>query len=189
MQTLVIALGQNAVDYRDMGVATSANTFFRSLGSKSSELQHSEQFWPNRLGHHLVSSGFDPAQAGMIEKNTAAIAALPLEGKNQSSRGLCEFFPGGLPVVAAPVARQSDSSLRSSFAKLHFAPMLITHQHCSGKQQCGATIGQSGGSSPKPLRRISAGGWCSCFCIILCGSGLWNHCTNASSLARLFRRQ
>lgn len=32
MQTLVIAL-QNAVDFKDMGVATSANTFFRSVGS------------------------------------------------------------------------------------------------------------------------------------------------------------
>jgi EmrB/QacA subfamily drug resistance transporter len=32
MQTIVIAL-QNAVDYSDMGVATSSNTFFRSLGS------------------------------------------------------------------------------------------------------------------------------------------------------------
>jgi len=32
MQTIVIAL-QNSVDFKDMGVATSSNTFFRSLGS------------------------------------------------------------------------------------------------------------------------------------------------------------
>jgi len=32
MQTIVIAL-QNAVDFKDMGIATSSNTFFRSLGS------------------------------------------------------------------------------------------------------------------------------------------------------------
>jgi ABC-type Fe3+ transport system permease subunit len=31
MQTIVIAL-QNSVDFKDMGVATSANTFFRSVG-------------------------------------------------------------------------------------------------------------------------------------------------------------
>ena len=100
MQTLVIAL-QNAVDYRDMGVATSANTFFRSLGSVFGTAAFGT-ILTNRLGHYLVSSGFDPAQAGMIEKNTAAIAALPLEGKIKALEAFVNSFQVVF-LVAAPV--------------------------------------------------------------------------------------
>ena len=100
MQTLVIAL-QNAVDYRDMGVATSANTFFRSLGSVFGTAAFGT-ILTNRLGHYLVSSGFDPAQAGMIKKNTAAIAALPLEGKIKALEAFVNSFQVVF-LVAAPV--------------------------------------------------------------------------------------
>jgi len=100
MQTLVIAL-QNAVDFRDMGVATSSNTFFRSLGSVFGTAAFGT-ILTNRLGHYLVNSGFDPAQAGMIEKNTAAIAALPLEGKIKALEAFVNSFQVVF-LVAAPV--------------------------------------------------------------------------------------
>ena len=100
MQTLVIAL-QNAVDFRDMGVATSSNTFFRSLGSVFGTAAFGT-ILTNRLGHYLVNSGFDPAQAGMIEKNTAAIAALPLEGKIKALEAFVNSFHVVF-LVAAPV--------------------------------------------------------------------------------------
>jgi EmrB/QacA subfamily drug resistance transporter len=55
MQTIVIAL-QNAVDYHDMGVATSSNTFFRSLGSVFGSAIFGAVL-NNRLTHYM-STGF-----------------------------------------------------------------------------------------------------------------------------------
>lgn len=55
MQTIVIAL-QNSVDYKDMGVATSANTFFRSLGSVFGSAIFGAVL-NNRLAHYM-QSGF-----------------------------------------------------------------------------------------------------------------------------------
>ena len=51
MQTIVIAL-QNAVDFRDMGVATSANTFFRSVGSTIGVAIFGS-IYANRLSHYI----------------------------------------------------------------------------------------------------------------------------------------
>ena len=88
MQTIVIAL-QNSVDFKDMGVATSSNTFFRSLGSVFGTAIFGT-ILTNRLGHYLTSNfqalaqsnpsaveGFDPAKLEGIQNNTAALAALP----------------------------------------------------------------------------------------------------------------
>ena len=55
MQTIVIAL-QNAVDFHDMGVATSSNTFFRSLGSVFGSAIFGAVL-NNRLTHYM-STGF-----------------------------------------------------------------------------------------------------------------------------------
>ena len=51
MQTIVIAL-QNAVDFKDLGVATSANTFFRSIGSTIGVALFGTVY-ANRLGTYL----------------------------------------------------------------------------------------------------------------------------------------
>lgn len=88
MQTIVIAL-QNAVDYKDMGVATSSNTFFRSLGSVFGTAVFGT-ILTNRLGHYLnqnfadlaqnnpsAVAGFDPAKLEAIQNNTSILQTLP----------------------------------------------------------------------------------------------------------------
>ena len=67
MQTIVIAL-QNAVDFHDMGVATSANTFFRSLGSVFGSAIFGAVL-NNRLTHYL-SAGF----TDLAHKDPSAMA-------------------------------------------------------------------------------------------------------------------
>ena len=87
MQTIVIAL-QNAVDFKDMGVATSSNTFFRSLGSVFGTAFFGAVL-TNRLNHYMEAGikdlaskdpnalvGFDPTQLGEISNNTAGIPSL-----------------------------------------------------------------------------------------------------------------
>ena len=56
MQTIVIAL-QNAVEFKDMGIATSSNTFFRSLGSVFGTAIFGS-ILTNRVVHYM-SSGFE----------------------------------------------------------------------------------------------------------------------------------
>jgi EmrB/QacA subfamily drug resistance transporter len=51
MQTIVIAL-QNAVEFKDLGVATSANTFFRSVGGTIGVTIFGT-IYANRLAHYL----------------------------------------------------------------------------------------------------------------------------------------
>ena len=88
MQTIVIAL-QNAVDFKDMGVATSSNTFFRSLGSVFGTAIFGS-ILTNRVGHYLESgfaelakkdptslTGFDMSQLSGISNSTAVLKTLP----------------------------------------------------------------------------------------------------------------
>jgi len=100
MQTIVIAL-QNAVDFKDMGVATSSNTFFRSLGSVFGTAIFGT-ILTNRLGHYLITGGFDPAQAELVQSNTAAIGALPPEGRVTALNAFVESFHVVF-LVAAPI--------------------------------------------------------------------------------------
>jgi MFS family permease len=68
MQTIVIAL-QNAIDFKHMGVATSANTFFRSVGSTIGVAIFGT-IYANRLAHYL------PAMiAELGSRNPSAVAA------------------------------------------------------------------------------------------------------------------
>jgi len=88
MQTIVIAL-QNSVEFKDMGVATSSNTFFRSLGSVFGTAIFGT-ILTNRVGHYLTSNfqelaatnpgavaGFDPAKLEGIQNNTSVLQTLP----------------------------------------------------------------------------------------------------------------
>jgi len=84
MQTIVIAL-QNSVDFRDMGVATSANTFFRSIGATigvalfgtvySSRLTH---FLPIEVDKLQASNpaaliGATPEKFAALKENTTVL--------------------------------------------------------------------------------------------------------------------
>jgi len=100
MQTIVIAL-QNSVDFKDMGVATSSNTFFRSLGSVFGTAIFGT-ILTNRLGHYLLGAGFAPEQAALVQSNTAAIGALPPEGRVTALGAFVDSFHVVF-LVAAPV--------------------------------------------------------------------------------------
>jgi MFS family permease len=88
MQTLVIAL-QNSIDFKELGVATTSNTFFRSLGSVFGAAIFGT-ILTNRLGHYLVKdfadlatsnpaavTGFDATKLEGVTNNTALLADLP----------------------------------------------------------------------------------------------------------------
>jgi EmrB/QacA subfamily drug resistance transporter len=100
MQTMVIAL-QNSVDFKDMGVATSSNTFFRSLGSVFGTAIFGT-ILTNRLGHYLLGAGFAPEQAELVQSNTAAIGALSPEGRLTALNAFVDSFQVVF-LVAAPV--------------------------------------------------------------------------------------
>lgn len=89
MQTIVIAL-QNSVDYRDMGVATSSNTFFRSLGSVFGTAIFGAVL-NNRLAHYM-QSGF----ADLATKNPDALV-----GVSHSPSGITKIIAN--PENFAPV--------------------------------------------------------------------------------------
>ena len=88
MQTIVIAL-QNSVDFQDMGIATSSNTFFRSLGGAFGTAIFGTIF-SNRIAYYLQDNiaslqstdpqsltGFDPEKLEQITTNTSIITTLP----------------------------------------------------------------------------------------------------------------
>ena len=75
MQTIVIAL-QNSVDLKDMGVATSSNTFFRSLGSVFGTALFGA-ILTNRLSHYLAESGLKGGGQASFTNNTSLIKTLP----------------------------------------------------------------------------------------------------------------
>ena len=88
MQTMVVAL-QNSIDFKDLGVATTSNTFFRSLGSVFGAAVFGT-ILTSRLGHYLVKdfadlsasnpdavAGFDASKLEAVTNNTALLADLP----------------------------------------------------------------------------------------------------------------
>ena len=89
MQTIVIAL-QNAVDFRDMGVATSSNTFFRSLGSVFGSAIFGAVL-NNRLTHYMAS-GF----TNLAHTNPGLMATI-----NVSPSGITNMIanPKGVQVI------------------------------------------------------------------------------------------
>ena len=77
MQTIVIAL-QNDVEYRDMGVATSSNTFFRSLGASFGTAIFGTVL-TNRFVAEIEGSlpaGTAPDAINSVTENTEIIATL-----------------------------------------------------------------------------------------------------------------
>ena len=80
MQTIVIAL-QNDVEYRDMGVATSSNTFFRSLGASFGTAIFgtvlTDRFITEISGS--LPAGTTQDSVAAVTENTQLIATLPVE--------------------------------------------------------------------------------------------------------------
>ncbi len=113
MQTIVIAL-QNSVDFKDMGVATSANTFFRSIGSTIGVAIFGS-IYANRLAHYIPIAvkkvamthpdQLDPnlkSKLAQLQNNTAVLKTL----KPELHAGLLHAFVQSFHIVflfAAPV--------------------------------------------------------------------------------------
>jgi EmrB/QacA subfamily drug resistance transporter len=113
MQTIVIAL-QNAVEFKDMGVATSANTFFRSLGSVFGTALFGA-ILTNRLAHYMAGNfkdlamtnpaalaGITPDKIKEISNNTSVIKTLPVEAQHAVLDAFVHSFHIVF-LVAAPV--------------------------------------------------------------------------------------
>jgi len=113
MQTIVIAL-QNAVEFKDMGVATSANTFFRSLGSVFGTALFGA-ILTNRLAHYMAGNfkdlamtnpaalaGITPDKIKEISNNTSVIKTLPIEAQHAVLDAFVHSFHIVF-LVAAPV--------------------------------------------------------------------------------------
>lgn len=113
MQPLVIAV-QNAVDFKDMGIATSAQAFFRSLGSVVGTAVFGA-ILTEKLHDHLVErfttlaqtnpaavKGFDPAQMAAFSNNTEAVATLPPELQTAVLQAFVDTFHNVF-LAAAPV--------------------------------------------------------------------------------------
>ncbi len=107
MQTIVTAV-QNAVDFRDLGTATSATTFFRQMGGTIGAAVFGA-ILSNRLAVHLteqLGSIASAAQDGgaINTNNLQAIQALPEPVKTSVltafTRALDDVFLVGVPVVA-----------------------------------------------------------------------------------------
>jgi hypothetical protein len=87
MQVLVLSV-QNAVDYRDLGVATSAATFFRSIGGSLGVAVFGEIF-ASRLAASLASSG---AQAGQLTASAAHLTPAQLKALKVAHPALFNQF-------------------------------------------------------------------------------------------------
>jgi hypothetical protein len=114
MQTIVIAL-QNAVDFKDMGVATSANTFFRSVGGTIGVAIFGTVY-ANKLARELpkaiahvattnpaAMAGATPAKFAQLKNNTEVLKTFTPTLHNAIMeafvKGFQAVFITALPVV------------------------------------------------------------------------------------------
>lgn len=113
MQTLVIAV-QNSIDFKHMGIATSAHTFFRSLGSAfgvaifgsvlASRLTlHLKDGFANLAIHNPAALvGFDPAKVAKVQNNTAVLKTFSPVIRHTVLQGFVNSF-ADVFLVAAPI--------------------------------------------------------------------------------------
>ena len=113
MQTIVIAL-QNSVDFKDLGVATSANTFFRSVGGTIGVALFGT-LYADRLAHYIpiqiselatknprALAGSSPAAIAQLENNTAVLSTFTPELQGVIVHGFVQSFHVVF-LAAAPV--------------------------------------------------------------------------------------
>ena len=100
MQTIVIAV-QNAVEFKDLGIATSSNTFFRSLGGAFGTAIFGT-ILSDRIAENLRAefastggAGVDPNLIDSLTTNTALISTLPA----QIQSGVLEAFSNSFHTV------------------------------------------------------------------------------------------
>ena len=96
MQVLVLAV-QNAVDYQDLGAATSAATFFRSLGGSFGVAIFGAIF-NSELSHNLqryLPPGAQGANAGEVQTDPAQLKQLPAP----VYEGIVQAFAASLDTV------------------------------------------------------------------------------------------
>jgi MFS family permease len=143
MQTMVIAL-QNSIDFKDLGVATTSNTFFRSLGSIFGSIL------TNRLGHYLVKdfadlsatnpaavAGFDATKLEGVTNNTAILADLPPIIQQTVLQSFVNSF-NVVFLVAAPVI---SIGIYCAF-KLREVPLRTTMEFKEAKEEAaGESLG------------------------------------------------
>jgi EmrB/QacA subfamily drug resistance transporter len=106
MQVLVLAV-QNAVEFRDLGTATSANSFFRSMGGAFGVAVYGSVF-ASGLDRHLAQllpAAAGPVDATIIRSGPERLAALPgpvHDAVVQAfARSLHTVFLWAIPVAAA----------------------------------------------------------------------------------------
>ena len=114
MQTIVIAL-QNSIEFRDMGVATSANTFFRSIGATMGVALFGT-IYASRLSHNIPIEieklrasnpaalvGATPEKLEALKENTAVLQSFTPE----LQAGIINAFVNSFHVVfltSVPIA-------------------------------------------------------------------------------------
>lgn len=109
MQTIVIAV-QNAVEFKDLGIATSSNTFFRSLGGAFGTAIFGT-ILSDRIAENLKnqfanssSGGVDPKLIDSLTTNTEVISTLPAQIQahvlEAFSNSFHTVFISAFPVVA-----------------------------------------------------------------------------------------
>ena len=105
MQTVVIAL-QNDVDYKDMGIATSSNTFFRSLGASFGTAIFGTILTNNFISNAKASlpAGTSPDAIAGVTQDTALINDLPPSIQevifNSFDSAFSDVFWIALPIIA-----------------------------------------------------------------------------------------
>ena len=140
MQTIVIAV-QNAVEFKDLGIATSSNTFFRSLGGAFGTAIFgtilSDRIAENLRGEFAGSAGVDPNLIDSLTTNTEIISTLPANIQanvlEAFSNSFHTVFISAFPVVA----------LAFFFAiALEEKPLQDSQSHASARQDAaGESLG------------------------------------------------
>ena len=148
MQTIVIAL-QNSVDFKDLGVASSANTFFRSVGSTIGVALFGT-LYADRLAHYIPQQisklastnpdaliGSSPSAIAQLENNTAVLNTFTPELQGVIVHGFVQSFQ---VVFLAAVPITALGFLFALF--LREAPLRTSAAHNAAKQEAvGETLG------------------------------------------------
>ena len=148
MQTIVIAL-QNSVEFKDMGVATSSNTFFRSLGSVFGTAIFGS-ILTNRVVHYMSSGfgdlaktnpsaleGFDTSKLAALTNNTAVLKTFPPVIKQTA----LEAFVNSFHVVFYAAAPITLLGLELAFM-LRETPLRTTQDYAAAREDAaGESLG------------------------------------------------
>ena len=147
MQTIVIAL-QNSVDFKDMGVATSANTFFRSLGSVFGTAIFGAVL-NNRLAHYMTN-GFttlgtqDPSAVKGLDLSTQGVTAIVASPQNFSAvvhNTAMDAYVNAFHIVFLTAAPVTANGLILALS-LREVPLRTSHDYAAARDEsAGEAVG------------------------------------------------